>query len=98
MNREPQLPAEYSAAALMDPRWQTVLARAAKLATGDRRQPIGPLLIEESDVIHLGTTPGEQYGWECARCQQVSGLAYGDDNTARRGLSVHTLFDCAAPR
>ena len=24
--------------------------RAAKLATGDRRQPIGPLLIEESDV------------------------------------------------
>lgn len=62
------------------------------------REPIGGRLIEESDVVHLGTTPGEQYGWECARCQQVSGLAYGDDHTARRALAVHTLFDCAAPR
>jgi hypothetical protein len=50
---------------------------------------IGPRPIEVTEIVHLGTAPGEQYGWECAACQDVSGLAYGSDDEARRALVAH---------
>lgn len=50
---------------------------------------IGARPIEETTVVHLGTTPGEQYGWECAGCQEVSGLQFGSHDEADQALAQH---------
>ena len=62
------------------------------LGAGDSMS-ISPRPIEESVVVHIGIVPGEQFGWECAICQEVSGLAYGNDDDARVALHNHK---CAA--
>lgn len=54
-----------------------------------KRQPIGPAVVEETGVVHLGTKPSEQYGWECAECHEVSGLRYGGYSEAQRALTAH---------
>lgn len=48
-------------------------------------------------VVRLGTTPGEQYGWECGRCDAVSGLQWGEEDRARAAFDVHECSDAACP-
>jgi hypothetical protein len=50
-------------------------------------------LIEEDDIVELGSTPGETHGYECAGCQAVSGLAYGSHQAAAEGLARHQAND-----
>ncbi len=53
-------------------------------------ETIEPRTIETSEVVHLGSAPGEQYGFECAVCQEVSGLEFGNHDDAQRALNSHT--------
>lgn len=45
--------------------------------------------VEETTVVHLGSTSGEQYGWECSGCDEVSGLQWGSGGDARKALDNH---------
>lgn len=56
---------------------------------------IGSRTIETTEVVHLGSTPGEQYGYECATCQEVSGLQYGNHEDAARALRSHDRLHVA---
>jgi hypothetical protein len=46
-------------------------------------------VVQESGVVHIGSTPGEQYGWECVLCDASSGLAFGNRHDADVALEVH---------
>jgi hypothetical protein len=54
-------------------------------------------LIEVDDIVQLGTTPGETHGYECAACQAVSGLQWGNAEDARRALETHRADDHRMP-
>ncbi len=45
--------------------------------------------VEETAVVRIGTTPGEQYGWECADCDIVTGLMFGSSEEAAQRLAEH---------
>lgn len=55
---------------------------------GDNAFPTGRK-VEETTVVHIGNTPGEQYGWECADCDEISGLQWGSESNARKALDNH---------
>ena len=72
----------------------TVRHMTTRGARARTRAPIGMRVLNNSEIVHLGTAPGEQFGWECAICQGVSGLAFGDGDTAKLALDSHILSDC----
>lgn len=65
------------------------------LLTGEMEQDdygeagIGHNKVTETGIVHLGNIPGEQYGWECAACDEVSGLQWGTEDAARAALTRH---------
>lgn len=61
-----------------------------------RWSPITPARITETTVVHLGDTPGECYGWECAACQTVTGLEHGSHHSAADSLARHLIKRCEA--
>lgn len=56
---------------------------------------LGARTVEETTVVRLGTRPGEQFGFECATCQTVSGLQFGNEQDAATALSRHQADGCA---
>jgi hypothetical protein len=50
---------------------------------------IEPRIVETTEVVHIGRAPGEQYGYECATCQEVTGLQFGSHEEADRKLAEH---------
>jgi hypothetical protein len=49
----------------------------------------GPTVVERTDVVRIGNEPGACYGYECAECQEVTGLAFGSRDAAADALAVH---------
>lgn len=45
--------------------------------------------VTETGIVHIGSTPGEQYGWECAECDEISGLQWGSESDAQMALDHH---------
>lgn len=54
-----------------------------------------PQHVEETGVVHLGSTPGEQYAWECAPCDASTGLQFGSQQEAQASLDAHLTSDHA---
>ena len=55
-----------------------------------------PYVVTETTVVNLGSTPGECYGWECAACQTITGLAFGSHHSATDSLARHLDKRCEA--
>jgi hypothetical protein len=45
--------------------------------------------VTRTDVVHVPGDPLSCYGYECAECQTISGLAYGSLDAAKNALAAH---------
>ena len=50
---------------------------------------IGSRVVETTEVMRIGNAPDEQYGCDCAACQEVGGLQFGNHYDAARALATH---------
>ncbi len=48
-----------------------------------------PSKVEETTVVRIEGTPGQNHGWECESCDAVSGLQWGDAERAQQALNEH---------